>query len=161
MLSIFSLLAFSSLAQAKEISSDQGIGVGINTWFGDMTTLSVRYSLPTTGEIAEKWELQVEGLAGLSIEPNTRSRSLVGGRILSAIVIEDNLNLLVGGGTGVIITNKTAALYLQPSLEAQFFLFGLDFLSFNAGAGVDITMGQGENALSTSGKVLGGFHYWF
>jgi len=161
MLSLLSFLFLSSVADAKEITSDQGIGVGINTWFGDIPALSVRYSLPVVGENTNQWELQAEGLVGFSSSAADRSSALFGARILSAIVIEDNLNLLAGGGAGVAIQNKTLALQLQPAVEAQFFLFGLDFISFNAGLGVDITMGAGENAIGTAGKVLGGFHYWF
>lgn len=155
------LLFFSSPVQAKEIDSDYGVGVGLNNWFGDIPALSVRYSIPVTGQTTDKWELQAEILGGFDFDASTRTNAIMGGRLLSAMVIEDNLNLLAGAGAGVAIMNKSVALHLQPAIEAQYFIFGLEYLSFNTGVGLDVTMGSGENAVSTSGKVLAGFHYWF
>ena len=153
---IFGLL---STVQAKDLS-DNPIGVGINNWYNkNIPALSLRYTLPFTGNTNGQFHL--EGLAGVSVDPSTRSQSFVAGRILSAIVIEDNLNLLAGGGVGIGWQNKTAVMQLQPSLEVQYFLFGLDYLSFESGVGIDINIGAGENSIATSGKVLGGFHYWF
>ena len=54
------------------------------------------------------------------------------------------INLLAGGGAGDTVINKSAALHLQPALEAQCFVFGLDCLGFNTGVGLDVTMGSGE-----------------
>jgi hypothetical protein len=161
MFSLVSLLLLSSTAQAKEITSDRGIGVGINNWFGDIPAISVRYSLPISGVNTKEWELQGEVLGGFNFDASTRTSAIVGGRLLSAIVIEDNLNILAGGGVGFAIINKSVALHLQPAVEAQFFLFGLEYLSFNSGLGLDITMGNGESGIGTSGRILGGFHYWF
>lgn len=161
MFSLVSLLLISSTAQAKEITSDRKIGVGVNSWFGDIPAISVRYSLPVSGENTQNWELQGEVLGGFNYDASTRTSAIMGGRLLSAIVIEDNLNLLAGGGVGIAIINKSVALHLQPAVEAQFFLFGLEYLSFTSGLGLDITMGNGESGIGTSGKILGGFHYWF
>ena len=161
MFSFCSFLFFSATAQAKEINSDYGVGVGLNNWFSEIPAISVRYSVPITGQNTEKWELQMEALTGINIDPSERTTAVLGGRLLSALVIEDNLNLLAGGGAGITIINKSVALQLQPALEAQYFIFGLEYLSFNTGVGLDVTMGSGENTLSTSGKVLAGFHYWF
>ena len=156
---IATLLFLSSTAQAKDL--DGSIGVGINTWFGEIPTLSARYAAPLPGDSQRPWELQVEGLFGFSVDPSTRTSALAGLRILSGVVVEDNMNLLAGAGAGIAIINETTALRLQPSLEVQYFLFGLEFLSFNAGLGLDLTLGNGENGAQTSGAVLGGFHYWF
>ena len=92
MFSLCSFLLLSSTAQAKEINSDYGIGVGLNNWFADIPSVSVRYSIPVTGQNTDKWELQIEALTGLNIDPSARTTAVVGGRVLSAIVIEDNLN---------------------------------------------------------------------
>ena len=100
-------------------------------------------------------------LFGLSIDPSTRTSSLAGLRILTNVVVEDNLNVLAGAGTGIVVINETTVIKLQPALEVQYFLFGLEYLSFNAGVGLDLVMGSGENSVQTSGAVLGGFHYWF
>lgn len=161
MFSLCSLLLFSSTAQAKEINSDYGIGVGLNNWFSEIPAISVRYAVPITGQTTDKWEIQMEALTGLNIDPSARTTAVFGGRVLSAMVIEDNLNLLAGGGIGMTVINKSVALQIQPAVEAQYFIFGLEYLSFNTGVGLDVTMGSGENKVATSGKVLAGFHYWF
>jgi len=156
---IATLLFLSHTAHAKDL--DGSIGVGLNNWFGDIPAISVRYGIPVTTNSTKQWELQAEGLFGFAIDPSERTSALAGMRILTGVVVEDNLNVMAGAGTGVVIINETMALKLQPALEAQYFLFGLEFLSFNAGLGLDITLGSGENSASTSGAVLGGFHYWF
>jgi hypothetical protein len=156
---IATILFLSNTASAKDL--DGRIGVGINTWFGDIPAISVRYSAPTMGDVPQKWELQAEGLFGYAIDPSERTSALAGVRILSGVVVEDNLNLMAGAGAGFVIINETLALRIQPAMEIQYFLFGLEFLSFNAGLGMDVTLGSGENGSKTSGAVLGGFHYWF
>lgn len=152
-------LGILTTANAKDLS-DNPVGIGVNNWFNsDITALSARYVLPFSDN--PMGQFHIEGLAGLSVDPSTRSQGFVAGRVLSAVVIEDNLNLLAGGGVGLGWVNKTAIIQLQPSLEAQYFLFGLEYLSFESGVGLDIHMGTGENSIATSGKILGGFHYWF
>jgi hypothetical protein len=155
-------LFFSSPVVAKELQ-DTPIGIGINTWYTyDAPCLSVRYVLPTNSIAAmQDVQIQVEGLLGTSITPSTRSSGIIGGRILSAVVIEDNLNILAGAGVGLGVINKTTVFQLQPSMEAQYFLFGLENLSFSSGLGVNITLGTGENSVATAGSVFGGFNYWF
>ena len=153
------LFGFLTQAHAKDLS-ETTVGVGVNNWYNnDVPALSLRYSLPFYSN--PNGQFHIEGLVGLSVDPSTRSQSFVAGRILSAVVIEDNMNLLAGGGVGIGWQNKTAVMQFQPALEAQYFLFGLDYLSFESGVGLDITLGSGENAIATSGKILGGFHYWF
>jgi hypothetical protein len=156
---IATLLLLTNPANAKDL--DGGLGIGINTWFGDIPAISVRYAAPISSDSPTQWELQAEALFGFSTDPSERSSVLAGGRILTGVVVEDNLNLLVGGGAGITVINESIALKLQPAFEVQYFLFGLEFLSFNAGIGLDLTLGSGENAAATSGSVLGGFHYWF
>ena len=89
------------------------------------------------------------------LEPKLLSRV-----VLTAVVVEDNLNLLAGAGAGFGWVNQTAVLQFQPALEVQYFLFSLEYLSFESGVGLDISLGAGEKT-RTSGKLLGGFHYWF
>ena len=156
---IATLLFLSNTAHAKDL--DGSIGVGLNNWFGDIPALSIRYAAPRPGEDQKQWELQAEGFFGFAIDPSERTSALAGMRILSGVVVEDNLNVLAGAGTGVVVINETMALRLQPAVEVQYFLFGLEYLSFNTGLGLDITLGSGENGAKTSGTVLGGFHYWF
>jgi hypothetical protein len=149
-------------AHAKDMS-DTTIGVGINNWYHQtIPALSVRTVMPLSAQSeGSLGQLHLEGLIGFSADPSTRSQAFVAGRVLTAVVVEDNLNLLAGAGTGLGWVNQTAVLQLQPALEAQYFLFGLEYLSFESGVGIDITLGAGENAIQTSGKLLAGFHYWF
>ena len=153
------LIFLTQSANAKELNG--AVGVGLNNWFGEIPALSVRYATPIATSSAKQWGIQAEGLLGLSIDPSTRTSSVAGLRILTNIVIEDNLNVLAGAGTGITVINETTAIKIQPAIEVQYFLFGLEYLSFNAGVGLDVTMGSGENTAKTSGAVLGGFHYWF
>ena len=153
------LLGWMSTVQAKDLS-DSPLGIGVNTWYNsDIPALSVRYILPFSSN--PNGQFHIEGLVGTSIHPSTRTQSFVAGRILSAVVIEDNLNVLAGAGVGLGWINKTSVLQFQPALETQYFLFGLDYLSFESGVGLDIVLGSGENTFQTTGKILGGFHYWF
>ena len=149
-------------AQAKDLSK-MTLGVGVNNWYNaDIPALSVRTTMPLSSQSEEHLgQLHLEGLLGFSSDPSSRNQSFMAARVLTAVVVEDNLNVLAGAGAGLGLVNKTALLQLQPALEVQYFLFGLDFLSFESGVGLDISLGAGENSIKTSGKVLGGFHYWF
>jgi hypothetical protein len=157
MLSI--LIFISQIANAKELNGT--VGVGLNNWFGEIPAVSVRYAMPIANSSSKQWGIQAEGLIGLSIDPSSRTSSLAGLRLLTEVVIEDNLNVLAGAGTGIVVINETTAIKIQPAMEVQYFVFGLEYLSFNAGIGLDLTLGSGENSAKTSGAVLGGFHYWF
>ncbi len=149
-------------AHAKDLSKTT-LGIGVNNWYHqDIPALSIRTTMPLSSQDSSSLgQLHLEGLVGLSTHPSTRTQAFLGGRVLSAVVVEDNLNLLAGAGAGFGWVNQTAVLQFQPALEAQYFLFGLEYLSFESGVGLDISLGAGENSVQTSGKLLGGFHYWF
>ena len=156
------LFGFLTQAHAKDLS-ETTVGVGVNNWYNnDIPALSVRTVLPLSSQSeASLGQLHVEGLMGLSTDPSSRTKTFVAGRVLTAVVVEDNLNVLAGAGAGFGWVNQSAVLQFQPALEVQYFLFGLEYLSFESGVGMDISLGAGENSARTSGKLLGGFHYWF
>ena len=156
------LFGFLTQAHAKDLS-ETTVGVGVNNWYNnDIPALSVRTVLPLSSQSESSLgQLHVEGLMGLSTDPSSRTKTFVAGRVLTAVVVEDNLNVLAGGGAGFGWVNQSAVLQFQPALEVQYFLFGLEYLSFESGVGMDISLGAGENSARTSGKLLGGFHYWF
>ena len=149
-------------AHAKDLS-ETTVGVGVNNWYHeDIPALSVRTMLPLSSESESSLgQLHVEGLLGFDSDPSSRTKTFLAGRVLTAVVVEDNLNVLAGAGAGFGWVNQTAVLQFQPALEVQYFLFGLEYLSFESGVGLDISLGAGENSARTSGKLLGGFHYWF
>ena len=156
------LFGFLTQAHAKDLS-ETTLGVGVNNWYNnDIPALSVRTVLPLSSQSESSLgQLHVEGLIGLSTAPSSRTQTFVAGRVLTAVVVEDNLNVLAGAGAGFGWVNQSAVLQFQPALEIQYFLFGLEYLSFESGVGMDISLGAGENSARTSGTVLGGFHYWF
>lgn len=156
------LFGFLTQAHAKDLS-ETTVGVGVNNWYNnDIPALSVRTVLPLSSQSESSLgQLHVEGLMGLSTDPSSRTKTFVAGRVLTAVVVEDNLNVLAGAGAGFGWVNQSAVLQFQPALEVQYFLFGLEYLSFESGVGMDISLGAGENSARTSGKLLGGFHYWF
>jgi hypothetical protein len=157
-------ILFGILTQAHAKDLDENtVGVGVNNWYHeDIPAFSVRTTLPLSQESeSHLGQLHLEGLVGFSSDPSTRTQAFLAGRVLTAVIVEDNLNVLAGTGAGFGWVNQTAVLQFQPALEVQYFLFGLEYLSFESGVGMDITLGSGENSIRTSGKLLGGFHYWF
>ena len=156
------LFGFLTQAHAKDLS-ETTVGVGVNNWYNQETpALSVRTMLPLSSQSESSLgQLHLEGLLGFSSDPSARTKTLIAGRVLTAVVVEDNINVLAGAGAGFGWVNQTAVLQFQPAFEVQYFLFGLEYLSFESGVGLDISLGAGENSARTSGKLLGGFHYWF
>ena len=61
--------------------------------------------------------------------------------VLTAVVVE-NLNVLAGAGAGFVGQSNCSPSF-QPALEVQYFLFGLEYSSFESGVG-DISLGAGE-----------------
>ena len=143
-------------AQAKDL--DSRMGVGVNNWFATQPSVSLRYALPLS---VPQQETQVEAVVGFSTDPSAPSALTLGGRALYAVVVEDNLNVLAGGGAGFLMLNGTGALRLQPAMEFQYFFMGLDNLSFTAGVGMNVDIGKGNNKVELSSSMLGGLHYWF
>ena len=104
---LFSMMTMFT-AQAKDL--DSRVGVGVNNWFASQAAVSFRYALPVS---VPEQETQVEAVVGFSTDPSSPSALTVGGRVLYAVVVEDNLNVFAGGGAGFLMLNGTGALRLQ------------------------------------------------
>jgi hypothetical protein len=156
MLPAITALLLSSTAFAKDM--DGRYAVGINTWLGDTPTLSARFAIPMPKEIIET---QAEAVFGFSTSPASPNQLVAGGRLLYGVVVEDNMNVLAGGGMAFMMTNGTATLRLQPAVEVQYFLMGLDNLSLTAGGGANLDIGKGNSKAEIDATAMGGVHYWF
>ncbi len=148
------LLLLSSIGNAKDLRNR--LGVGFQRPLGDMPSLSIRYGLPTTNPAIN---IQTEVDLGVTSDETTTD-IFGGGRVLYAVVVEDNMNLYAAGGVGVLSSNGAATVRLQPALEAQVFPFGLENLGVTLGWGLSLDMGDAPG-VSTVGSVLAGAHYWF
>ena len=156
MLPALTALLLSPTADAKDM--DGRYAVGINTWIGETPTLSARFAVPMPEEIIET---QAEVALGFSTSPSSPNQFVFGGRALYGLVVEDNMNVMGGGGVSFMMTNGTATLRMQPAIEFQYFLMGLDNLSLTAGGGVNLDIGKGNSKAEVAATVLGGVHYWF
>ncbi len=129
---ILCTFVFSDMASAKEMMNRLGIGVKNDTSI-NIPSLSVIY-YPTT-------EIALTGGLGINTEKDNSSFSLNGG-VRRIIFKEDNMNFFMGGELGLI--NKEAAgskqsgFYLSGLFGAEFFLAGLENLSFSFQGGVGV-----------------------
>ena len=152
-------LAMPGVAQAKDLRNR--VAVGANAHLGSIPALSVRYGLPTPDPAIN---VQLEVSAGFSAYGDLGSQAVAGGRLLYGVVAEDNMNLFLGAGAGVLSQTASGAtdtaVRVQPVMGADFFLFGLENLGFTAEWGLNIDLGSSSGA-ATSAALGGGVHYWF
>lgn len=156
------LLAMSALllpgtAHAKDLSGR--VGVGFLHSFGDQSALSVRYTLPL-GDPAVI--VQLEGFGGFAANTDSSGWLIAGGRGLYGLVVEDNMNLYVAAGAGLLTDQVTRqqAVRIQPTMSAEFFLFGLENLGFTTEWGLNLDLGD-ATGVSTTATAGVGVHYWF
>jgi hypothetical protein len=125
----------------------------------DGGALSARYWLPTASGAGSARAPMVgaELSVGLDVREGGAGPS-VGGRVLYAFLLEDNLNLVASGGVAWV--GATRSLRLQPALGAEFFLFGLENLGISAEWGVNVDVGE-SFALTTPGNSVAGVRYYF
>src|SRR5262249_26458356 len=138
-------------AVAKDLNGR--FGVGFSQQFGGdggMSAVSLRYGLPTGKPTTN---IGLEADVGANVTSVTDF--FVGGRLLWGVVAEDNMNLYLGAGVGYLqrhvgvdqddgTVDQEAAggLRIQPSLGAEFFLFGLENLGFTTELGVNVDLGD-------------------
>lgn len=156
-----SLLALPSPASAKDLR--KRFGLGFNSTIGaspavSTTALSARFGLPTKNPALN---VQVEGDYGFSSYQNLPKGSFAGGRLLVAVVSEDNMNLSVAGGAGVLSLDDTTAFRLQPGVAIDFFLFGLENLGFSTGWAVNLDFGDEVSGVGSAAAAFAGASYWF
>ena len=162
MFGLFLAGILSGQAHAKDM--DGRLGVGVNQWFGSMPAISARYGIPLrkiNKNISSDLEIQTELCFGFSTDPTEPNELLFSGRFLYGMVVEDNMNLMAGGGLGVLRIDDFSVLRLQPGIEAQIFPLGTPNLSINAGFGLNLDIGGTEDRTGTAGSALAGFQYWF
>lgn len=166
LLLLASLICFGTNAQAKDLRGR--FGAGFNQQFGHVSALSVRYAIPTQSHAVN---IQLEGNFGLDtatdavFDPESgkmvEGRSVFSGaRMLYGFVAEDNMTLFGAGGAGILTSSDSTTVRIQPSMGADFFLFGLDNLGFTIEWGLNIDTG-GNPGVSTTAAASAGVHYWF
>lgn len=148
-------LSLPSAAAAKDLRNR--FGVGFNTFFDGGQNLALRYVVPSGNDAMN---IVVEGNAGFSTL-SLDERFTAGGRILTSVVAEDNMNFYVGGGLGYVGGGIDDRLRLQPLASVDFFFFGLENLGFTSAFGLNIDVGGGQNGLSTASQASAGLTYWF
>lgn len=139
-------------AQAKDLGNR--VGVGVRNATDGLPSLSARYGLPSSNPAIN---IQVEGNVGFN---SNTGATYVGGRGLYAVVVEDNMNLYGYAALGYQSDGIDGGLRLQPGLEVQAFLFGLENLGIVGGLGLNLDVGA-TSGVSTAGALAAGFHYWF
>jgi len=129
---LLGLSMVSNTASAKELVNRLGIGVKNDTSIG-IPALSVSYN-PTT-------EIGLVGGLGIDTRKDYSSFALSGG-VRRIVFKEDNMNFFMGGELGLInqevATVKSSGFYLSGLFGAEFFLAGLENLSFSFQGGVGI-----------------------
>ena len=142
---------------AKDL--DGRLGVGVNQILGQNSNISVRFAVPMPKEVME---VQAEVYLGIDTDPNTPyAASIFGLRGVYGIIVEDNMNILGGGAIAYLNSDGSPTFRIQPSIEAQFFLMGLDNLSFSSTIGMEIDFGKGSGQFQLGGNLIGSMHYWF
>jgi hypothetical protein len=160
------LLGFSPEVDAKDLRGR--IGLGFNQQLGHVSAISLRYAIPTNSHAIN---IQLEGNFGLdtATEPTfdpeanalSSSRSVFSGaRLLYGFVAEDNMTLFGAGGVGILTNSGDTTVRIQPSMGADFFLFGLDNLGFTVEWGLNVDTGSNPG-VETAAAVAAGVHYWF
>jgi hypothetical protein len=130
------LLLWAGTVHAKDLSNR--LGIGYSDQFGldqSLPSLAVRYY--PNADYGLMGALGVDTASG-------NSRFGVGAKILKIVFREDNLNFYTGAGAGLVsqqINNGTtnSGFALSGFAGAEFFLPGLENLSFSFEAGVGIT----------------------
>jgi hypothetical protein len=143
---------------AKDL--DNRIGVGINQTLGTVPTISVRYGVPMPQKVME---VQAEVFLGFDTAPVAQVNPIlnIGIKGSYGIIVEDNLNILAGGALAYVNKDGDPTFRMLPSLEAQFFLMGLDNLSIGSTLGLNVDLGQTGAQIQIGGNILGSIHYWF
>ena len=142
-------------ADAKDLRGR--FGGGFNNQFGHVSALSVRYALPTPDPVIN---VRLEGNFGLDSAGETGGSVFSGGRLLYGVIAEDNMSVFASGGLGVLTSGENSTLRAQPSMGADFFLFGLENLGFTVEWGLNLDL-SGNPGVATTAAMAAGAHYWF
>jgi hypothetical protein len=154
-------LLLSSSAEAMDLR--ERVGIGYSNQFASVSSLSVRYHLPTRSPTIR---LAVELTAGASVMNSPSAATTYDGwfggvRVLYGLVAEDNMTLYAAAGTGFTSTGADQAVRLQPALGAEFFLYGLENLGISTEWGLNVDMGSTTRLNTVSGGPAVAVHYYF
>lgn len=158
-LSLAALLLLPSPAEARDLRGR--LGVGFNNNFSSLTSISVKYGIPTNKETVN---LQVQAMVGFAFLKDQDDRFFAGGRVLVPILAEDNLNLYVPVGAGYVrFHDDKSGLRASAGVGVEFFLFGLENLGLSAEFGLTLDVGSQFVDLQTTGgtQAAVGVHYYF
>jgi hypothetical protein len=156
LLLLIAAICIATPAHSKDLRGRSG--VGFNQQFGHVSALSVRYGLPTPNPVIN---VQIEGAFGLDTAASEDGGNVfAGARILYGFLAEDNMNLFAGGGLGIVTEQNQNTIRIQPTMGADFFLFGLENLGFTIEWGLNLDVGP-TSGVSTTAAAAAGAHYWF
>lgn len=153
------LFLTAGMAQAKDLRNR--LGVGYSNQFGltsDMPSLAVRY-YPNS-------DFGVAAALGIDTEENS-SRFGFMGRIIKVVFREDNMNFYTALGVGLVSQEKAGStdsgFDMAGVFGAEFFLPGLESLSFNFEGGVGVTSVSSEVRFRTVGDspLRAGIFFYF
>ena len=156
---LFALLFTSGIAQAKDLNSRLGIGYTNN--FGldeDLPSLALRY-YPNS-------DYGITGSIGVDTTKDN-SRFGFGAKLMKIIFREDNLNFYAGASAAIVsqeVSSKNSSGFdLSGVAGAEFFMPGLENLSFSFEAGVGITSISNQTRFRTIGDspLRAGIFFYF
>ncbi|MCO4771895.1 MAG: hypothetical protein KDA24_17825 [Deltaproteobacteria bacterium] len=148
-----------SSSEARDLRGK--LGIGFNNNFSSLTSLSVKYGIPTNKETVN---LQVQATVGFAFLKDQDDRFFAGGRILIPILAEDNLNLYTAIGAGYVrFHDAKQGVRASAVVGVEFFLFGLENLGLSAEFGLNLDAGNQILDVQTTGGTAAsvGVHYYF
>jgi hypothetical protein len=147
-----------SPASAKDLNGRFGVGFSQQVaGAGALSAISLKFGLPTGKPTVN---FAVEGDVGVNVV-GADTTLFAGGRLVYGLVAEDNMNLNLGAAVGYLAEPDEAYIRVQPSLGAEFFLFGLENLGFSADLGVNVDLGTVTNVATVGGAPMVAMHYYF
>ena len=158
-LSLSLLMLLPSPAEARDLRGK--LGIGFNNNFSSLTSISVKYGIPTNKETLN---LQVQAIVGFAFLKDQDDRFFAGGRILVPILAEDNLNLYTAVGAGYVrFHDAKQGVRASAVVGVEFFLFGLENLGLSAEFGLNLDVGNQILDVQTTGGTAAavGVHYYF
>lgn len=156
---VLGLVLWSATGAAKDLS--HRLGVGYANQFGldqELPSVALRY-----------YPNQQYGIAGALGVDTTKNNSRFGAqvKIMKIVFREDNLNFYTGAAGGIVSREKdsktNSGFDLSGFVGVEFFLPGLENLSFNMEAGVGVTSVSSEVRFRTIGDhpLRAGIFFYF
>ncbi len=153
------ILSFSVGANAFARELQGRIGLGYNAEFKNFSytngvpAISIKYGLTR--------DLAIEGVFGTS--SRTPSNSVAGAKFFKNVFYETNLNFYFMLGGAVLSANAVSGAEFLSGFGAEFFIPGVESLSFSMETGASFDNLSGSFALETLGVSFlnAGMHFYF